>query len=141
MKYRTLLFLGMVAALIFAGCDTPDSRIRGNMDLFNRLSTADQDLIKQGKVAVGFTPEMVKLALGEPDQIYTRTDARGPSESWVYTTYGAEGGVVYYRGYYHRHYPGFYPYWTDYPRREVVAKFRVIFQEGKVAATEELTRR
>jgi len=138
---RYLLFLGSLLGLSFlVGCSTPQTRIRSNPELFNNLPAGDQELIKQGKVAVGFTAEMVKLAVGEPDRIYTRTDAAGKNEVWVYTSYSSRGGtMVYYSGFYHRHHPGMYPYWQDYNDREVLERYKVMFQGGKVAAIEEMS--
>ena len=138
---RYLLLLGCLLGLVLAaGCSTPQTRIRQNPELFNSLAPSDQELIKQGKVAVGFTPEMVKLAVGEPDRVYTRTDAKGKNESWVYTSYTSRGGtMVYYSGFYHRRHPGMYAYFTDYNDREVVERYRVMFRDGKVASIEEMS--
>jgi outer membrane protein assembly factor BamE (lipoprotein component of BamABCDE complex) len=134
---RHVLPLALALALL-PGCNTPQARIRNHPDLFYRLSPADQDLIKQGKVAVGFTPDMVKLAVGDPDRVLTRTTAAGTSETWVYTTYTSRGGtMVYYRGYYHRCHPGMYPYWLDYGDREEQERYRVTFRDGKVVEIEE----
>lgn len=138
---RYLLLLGCLLGLaVLAGCSTPQTRIRQNPELFNSLAPTDQDLIKQGKVAVGFTPEMVKLAVGEPNRVYMRTDAGGKNEAWVYTSYTSRGGtMVYYSGFYHRRHPGMYAYFADYSDREVVERYRVTFKDGKVAAIEEMT--
>ncbi len=138
---RYLLLLGCLLGLaVLAGCSTPQTRIRQNPELFNNLAPGDQELIKQGKVAVGFTPEMVKLAVGDPDRVYTRTDATGTNEAWVYTSYTSHGGtMVYYRGFYHRRHPGMYAYFADYNDREVVERYRVTFKEGKVSSVEEMS--
>ncbi len=138
---RSLILLGCLLGLsVLVGCSTPQTRIRSNPELFNGLAAQDQELIKQGKVAVGFTPEMVKLAVGEPDRVYTRTDVNGQNEAWVYTSYSSRGGtMVYYRGFYHRRHPGMYAYFSDYSDREVVERYRVTFKDGKVSAIEEMT--
>lgn len=138
---RILLLVGCLFGLFaLIGCSTPQTRIRNNPALFSSLSPGDQELIKEGKVAVGFTPEMVKLAVGEPDRIYTRTDANGKNESWVYTSYSSRGGtMLYYRGYYHRWHPGAYAFFTDYNDREVLERYRVTFKEGKVLSIEEMS--
>ena len=138
---RFLLLLGCSIGLAFlAGCSTPQTRIRNNPGLFSSLPPSDQELIQQGKVAVGFTAEMVKLAVGEPDRIYTRTEASGQSEAWVYTSYSSRGGaMIYYRGFYHRTHPGMYAYYADYNDREVVERYRVTFKEGKVASIDEMS--
>ena len=138
---RFLLLLGCSLGLAFlAGCNTPQTRIRSNLELFNSLAPSDQTLIQEGKVAVGFTPEMVKLAVGDPDRVYTRTEATGQSETWVYTSYSSRGGaMLYYRGFYHRRHPGQYAYWLDYNDREVLERYRVSFKDGKVASIDEMS--
>lgn len=85
----------------------PASRIRQNPELFAQLDPVEQDAVRRGEVAVGFTSDMVRLALGEPDRVETRTDIAG-SEIWNYTTYAG--------------------LWRD--------RFRVIFRNGIVTATE-----
>ncbi len=139
---KTILTLCITALLFLSGCNTPEARIKREPALFASLSPADQQLIREGKVAIGFTPEMVKLAVGEPDRVYTRTDANGTSESWSYTTYESTGGVFLYRGFYHRDYcygSPFYPYYTGFradSRRERET-FKVVFNAGRVATIEQ----
>lgn len=132
-----LLLLAVFAGLL-GGCSTPAYRIRENPESFAKLAPADQQLIREGKVAVGFTPEMVKLALGNPDRTFTRTDASGTSELWSYATYETESGVVLYRGLYHRYWcdPLYYPYYANYSGRRTHEYLRVVFTAGKVSAIE-----
>lgn len=130
------LALGMLA-----GCSTPEHRISQNPEAFSKLSANDQQLIREGKVAVGFSPEMVKLALGEPDKIYTRTDVNGMSEAWSYTTYETDEGVMLYRGFYHRYWcdPFYYPYYMNYSTRRDHEYLKVIFKDGAVSVIERQT--
>ncbi|HUJ42931.1 MAG TPA: hypothetical protein VLW52_04910 [Opitutaceae bacterium] len=130
----------VLAALCIAGCSTPESRIRKNPEVFARLTPAQQDMIRKGQVGIGFTEEMVQLALGEPDQIRTRTDANGVTEIWSYTTYEGPDGMILYRGWYHRYYywgDPLYPYYLSYPYRREHEHFRVTFRDGKVISVEE----
>ena len=145
MKPRHLIFLCAAgAALLAAGCSTPETRIRENPEVFNRLSPAEQDLIRQGKVAIGFDQEMVRLAVGEPDRIWSRTDTEGATESWSYNTYETLDGFPLYRGWYHRYYGGwgdpFYPYYLSYPARRDREVFKVVFKDGRVISIEEETK-
>ena len=136
--------------LVLAGCSTPESRIAKNPEIFNRLTQEEQNLIREGKVAIGFDQEMVRLAVGEPDRIWTRTDAEGSSESWSYTTYETADGFPLYRGFYHRYYGGwgrpwgyghaYYPYYLSYPSRRDREVFKVVFKEGRVISIEQETR-
>ncbi|RFC50819.1 MAG: hypothetical protein DUW69_000444 [Verrucomicrobia bacterium] len=139
---KTLLsVLTLVAGLaLLAGCSTPQSRINQNPAVFGRLTPEQQQLIKEGKVSLGFDAAMVKLALGDPDRIHERTDASGTSEVWSYVTYAGDDGLILYTGYYHRYYYGlsdpFYPYYLAYPTRHEHTHFRVVFRDGKVVLIE-----
>jgi outer membrane protein assembly factor BamE (lipoprotein component of BamABCDE complex) len=138
MKTLPQLILVFAGLVLCAGCSTPDRRIEKNPEAFNRCTPQQQELIKQGRIAVGFDQEMVRLALGDPDRITTRTDASGQSEVWHYVTFETDDGVLLYTGYYH-HFRGpvFYPYYLDYPSRREHDRFKVGFKDGKVVAIEE----
>jgi hypothetical protein len=143
MKTLSLL-ISCVALALLAGCSSPAKRIHQNPEAFNSLSPGDQQLIREGKVAIGFTPEMVRLALGDPDRVLTRTDANGVSESWSYTTYETDDGVMLYHGYYHRYwsspyYYPYYPYYGSYSGYRTREYFKVVFVGGRVASIESQT--
>jgi outer membrane protein assembly factor BamE (lipoprotein component of BamABCDE complex) len=135
MKTSRIFALASVAlcAALLAGCNTPESRIRNSPQVFDRLNPDEQALVKAGQIAVGFTPEAVKLALGDPDRIVTNTDATGQHDVWHYVTYEDYQGVVIYTGYYHRYrgwggpyFWGGAPYYNGYPAR-VHDRIRVVF--------------
>ena len=140
MKTPLAVILLAAGLALLAGCSTPESRINQNPAAFARLTPEQQQLIKEGKVAIGFDQTTVKLALGDPDRIRERTDANGTSEIWSYVTYEGDDGMLLYRGYYHRYYYGFgdpfYPYYLAYPTRHEHTHFRVVFREGKVVLIE-----
>ncbi len=126
MKTTRILPLAALAlcAVLLAGCDTPDSRIKSSPDVFARLNPDQQALVKNGQIAVGFDMEAVKLALGDPSHIVIRTTAAGQHQVWHYVTYEDYQGVVIYGGYWHRYRgwggPNFYmgaPYYNGYPAR------------------------
>ena len=138
MKTILKLFALAVGLAVFAGCNSPESRIKDNPQLFAQLSLEQQNLIKQGKVAVGFTPDMVRLALGDPDRVRVRTDAKGSREVWNYVTYESQDGVILYRGMYHRYWGGpYYPYYTSVTSYRVHNRLVVAFTNGRVAEIEE----
>jgi len=126
------------------GCATPEARIQKNPEVFARLTSAQQELIKKGQAGVGFDQEMVQLALGEPDRIVARTDAQGTTEIWSYMIYDSNDGVLLYRGYYHRYYAWgdpFYPYYLSHSARRTREQLKVVFDAtGKVASIEQQRR-
>lgn len=138
MKTILKLFVLTVGLAVLAGCASPESRIKQNPQLFAQLTPEQQNLIKQGKVAVGFTPDMVRLALGEPDRVRVRTDAKGSREIWNYVTYESQEGVILYRGMYHRYWGGaYYPYYANVTSYRVHNRVVVAFMNGQVAEVEE----
>jgi hypothetical protein len=48
------------------------------------LKRWEKNYIERGSVAVGFTPDMVYMALGRPSSIDTRDFAAGHAELWTY---------------------------------------------------------
>jgi hypothetical protein len=136
------LFLVGLMGLWLAGCATPDARIKKNQALFDSLPSEAQAQIREGQVALGFTPEMVKLAVGEPNRRAVRTDAQGRTEVWSYTRYEAADGFPIYTGYYHRYYPGYRYYGRGFytERTEAREYFRVEFVEGKVTLVQQNVR-
>jgi len=71
--------------LLLAGCvATPADRIAKNPELFAALPVADQDRIRLGQIELGFTPDMVRLALGDPDRHMVRRAVDGTAEIWFY---------------------------------------------------------
>jgi len=139
MKTLLPLLFALAGLVVLAGCSTPQTRIQKNPAAFDRCTPEQQEMIKRGKVGLGFDGEMVKLALGDPDRITTRTDASGTSEVWHYETYESYDGTILYTGYYHHFWgpPLYYPYYLDYPARKAVDHFRLSFKGGKVVSVEQ----
>lgn len=79
-RYSTTL----LAAAILAACSSPGSRINEQQSAFNAYPADVQQKIRAGDVAVGFTQEQVRLALGEPSRRYTQQTTTGESEVWAY---------------------------------------------------------
>ncbi|MDR1789142.1 MAG: hypothetical protein LBR12_02090 [Opitutaceae bacterium] len=140
MKRNLALLLCAAAALLLLGCSSVEQRIEANRELFNSLTPAQRDLIAAGRVAVGFTTDMVLLALGQPDKTWSRTDASGSGETWSYTTWETRGGVALYSGWWHRGWWQPYRgalYYLDFPDRRERDRVRVVFRDGKVVEIEE----
>ena len=140
------LALSMGGIGLLAACSTPEARIRRNAGYFGTLSPDQQQLIREGKIAIGFTPELVRLALGDPDRMAVRKDATGDGEAWSYTNYETLDGAPLYRGWYHR-YGGLrdplyrYSYYLNSPTRRERDVFRVVFRGGSVVLIEQDSQR
>lgn len=86
MKTPLLLCLALALAALGAGCrsSSPQSRIKKNAEAFNSYPAEVRTSIERGQIKVGFTPDQVRLALGAPDRVLTRTSETGSSEVWIY---------------------------------------------------------
>ena len=131
--------------LALAGCVSPEQRIQDNPQVFAKATPQQQALIKQGQVALDFTPDFVELAMGRPDRITERTDPGGTETIWHYTQRQDYG---YYPAYYD---PWWGPGWGWWGPRFVPVTYvpaasyerdrlRVVFREGKVRFIERVVK-
>jgi hypothetical protein len=137
----------LAASLGFlAGCQTVESRIKEKPEVFASVDKATQDKIKQGIIDLGYTEDMVYLALGAPDQKRESISADGRRVTWIYnayyTRYDGTAMVGYYRRVYYdpflRTYRLYYhPAFADTYRDEVEERIRIVFKDGKVAVIEQ----
>src|SRR5687768_8091252 len=58
-------FLAIVLLLFAAGCSTPASRISRHQEAFSEWPEAIQEKVRAGQIDLGFTPEQVRVALGD----------------------------------------------------------------------------
>lgn len=136
MHGRTLLMAFSVVLL--SGCATPATRIREHPGIYAKATLAQQSLISQGRIALGFSPALVKLALGNPQRITERTDEKGTEIIWHYLDYRSVAP--------YSNYP-YFPYccgavvapWPPVvvvpnPQRD---RLRVIFRHRRVVAIEQ----
>jgi len=79
----TLVIFSLLAV---SGCATPEARINRNPELFASFPPDVQEKIRLGQVDIGFTGDMVTMALGQPNRIYARQSATGVIEVWSYTS-------------------------------------------------------
>ncbi len=81
--------LVLLPLALLAACSSPESRIAGQRLAFEKYPAAVQQKIRAGQVDVGFTPDMVLLAYGEPDRKIARQTVAGQDEVWVYNRRGS----------------------------------------------------
>ena len=84
MNSLRLACLALPLAFLLAGCATPEKRIQQNREVFDSFPVAAQARIRGGQIDLGFTPEMVRIALGEPQRKTLRRSADGEVEIWSY---------------------------------------------------------
>lgn len=79
------LALGTLLAVCLSGCGTTqDHRIRVYPNDFRTLEEAEKAMIRSGRIARGFTPRMVYMALGTPDLTRTTLGPEGERVTWIY---------------------------------------------------------
>lgn len=134
-------------ALVLAGCSTVQSRIEEKSAVFNALPSETQSRIQQGLVDVGYTQDMVYIAMGKADRVMERATESGVETVWIYNNYyqqyegsafaGYRRTVYYdqrikaYRVYYE-------PIRTDFYSERTEEVARVVFKDGKVASIEQV---
>lgn len=148
MKNRTwFALLSLSVLLAFTGCQTVDTRINEKPAVFSSLDKTTQDMIKKGIIGIGYTEDMVYLALGSPDQIRESVTANSRTLLWIYNTYTTHYDTAYmggyygypYRPYYRPYYGYYYPLYMGggtYTEKE--ERIRVTFDGGKVTAIDQM---
>jgi hypothetical protein len=146
MKTKLSFFVAALAGVFLAGCSTVESRIKENPAAFASLDPQTQAEIRKGGVRVGFTTEMVYIALGRPDERSERVTAEGREEVWIYTTtyeeYAGTAHVGYRRVYVRDPKTGaaavfLEPVYGDVYQDRTEERIRIIFRDGHVTAIEQ----
>lgn len=84
------LFALTCLALLLGGCSTIPSRIEEKSTAFAALDADTQNKIRRGQVEVGYSPDLVYIALGTPDERLSKTSTSGTTETWIYNSYRQE---------------------------------------------------
>lgn len=135
---KTLPVIVGLMLVLLAGCATPDARIKRAPEVFARLTAEQQALVREGKVGIGFDADAVRLAVGDPDRRWTRTDAAGTSEVWSYVAYETDLGQPLFSGWYHGYAVAPSAYYMNAPSRREREYFKVIFgPDGRVSSVEQ----
>jgi hypothetical protein len=80
-----LCVIASLLALALACASTPASRIKEDQALFDSFPAAARSKIREGKIELGYDQDMVRLALGEPDDTSTEIGENGETLMWGYT--------------------------------------------------------
>ncbi|MCH8474459.1 MAG: hypothetical protein LAT55_04440 [Opitutales bacterium] len=131
-KIKHLPFLCLCAFVVFAllaGCaSTPEQRVAENELYFSSLSEEEQNKILNGEIALGFSTEMVRLALGNPDQVQRRVTMEETETHWIYLgsflvvdSYQVRDFARFSRTYHRRQ--------VDRTRQQFYEKMRLVFRD------------
>jgi hypothetical protein len=140
MRRFPLFALAALVALLTACTSTPEARIAKSQALFDGFAPAVQQKIRAGQVDLGFTPDMVRLALGEPSRVFTRQTEGGATELWVYNDNGPRFSIGVGVGSFGRHSASSLGVSTSTGGYDPDEKMRVEFRDGRVTAVEYLRR-
>ncbi len=83
-----LIPLAVLFGLSAFGCSTVNSRVASAPAIMQASPEEVRRQIQAGEVAVGFTRDQVRLALGDPNGVTNRVSARGEEEVWNYQRRG-----------------------------------------------------
>jgi len=146
MKIRFVTFSLITALAFFTGCETVNDRIKEKPAAFAGADAATQDKIKQGIIDLGFSEDLVYVALGKPDQKRESVSPTGKSVTWIYNTYYQRYDGDRFAGYHRRVYFDPYlktyrvyyrPVYAEVYTEETEERIRIVFKEGKVAVIEQ----
>jgi hypothetical protein len=133
---RPLLALAFLALVLAAGCSSVSSRISKNRAEYESWPMEVREKVAAGQVDLGFTPDQVRMALGDPERVATRTTADGQSEAWIYRKAAPRIGIGFGVGSYSRNSAvGIGVNSGGWPLRPDESK-RVVFEGGRVSAVE-----
>jgi hypothetical protein len=83
-RFRRLAALFVGASIALMACSTTGSRIRSQQELFDSYPAEVQQNIRKGEIDVGYSQEMVEMALGKPDRKVEMQTEDGITEVWTY---------------------------------------------------------
>jgi hypothetical protein len=131
------LALCLASTALLAACSsTPEQRIAKNSAAFDTYPPQIRQKIRAGQVDLGFTPEMVRLALGEPTRQFHRQTETGVVELWVYHDNGPRFSFGVGFGSYGRHSASSVGVSTSTGGYDPEEKMRVEFRDGRVTAVD-----
>jgi len=135
-----------LAIVLLTGCSTINSRIQRNAALFDSLPAETQEKIRRGIVEVGYTPDMVYIAMGAPHEKRTNQSAKGERMTWIYNTYFHDWVGRVFTGYRRvvvydpktkRRYIFVEPVYENVYRDRKEERIRIEFRDGVVSAIEQ----
>lgn len=141
MQWRKVCWRAAAALLLFlAGCRTVEDRIKENAEVFAAFDPEVQEAIREERIEVGFTREMVAIAWGPPDVKRVRRAEAGDREIWTYLDrrsafagrrFAGFEPVFYFDPKSKTHRTVYEPIYVDVYQTVETERDRVEFQDGK----------
>jgi hypothetical protein len=145
---KTPFFAVLIGAVaLLAGCSTVQSRIEEKQHVYNTLDPQTQSKIREGVIDIGYTPDMVYMAMGQPDERRTKVTSDGEEMTWIYSQYWQqyEGSrlagyrrVVFYDPAVRAYRVYLQPVHADIYSEREEERTRVVFKDGRVSSIEQL---
>ena len=133
---RHSALLSVLSLVLLAACASPESRIKDRPDAYSKLTPVQQEQVRRGDISIDMPDYGVELALGKPDSITERVEAKGTVRVWHYKKQDSSTTSIDYVGFYNPYfYPGFAPVIVNNTRPEG-DRIRVSFNNEKVVAIE-----
>jgi hypothetical protein len=137
--------VAILCAAGLTGCSTFNSRAQEKAATYNALTPQTQQRLEKGKIHIGDTPDMVFIALDNPDAKREITTSNGAESVWIYKTYWEDytdtGWAGWHRFYGPRMGDAFAFYHERVPlalsRTRVADVIRITFKEGKVISVDQ----
>ncbi len=97
--------MGILAlAVIWAGCDSTEYRIKKHPDRFAALSAEEQTAVENKTLDIGHSPDVVYFIMGEPDKKKRQFKDGKDKEVWIYTRIYTQSEGTHLAGYERRIY-------------------------------------
>jgi len=92
-RLTSLAFAAAALILMVSGCGTDGiaNRIQEKSAVFAALPPEQQQDIRKGYVQIGYTAEMVYMALGQPSKVKVKDTTQGKVGVWIYHNFYPEG--------------------------------------------------
>ena len=140
-KYFILTLL-----LLLPACSTVDTRIKEHESYFASLPAQTQQRLREQRITVGDSKDMVYIAMGHPDMQQSRIDSTGVTgDVWSYLgVYYTKDSVWYYP--HHRRRKSDHPFGDHYHGPETIdvqheyEAIRIEFEKDKIKAIDQTRR-
>ncbi len=139
--------LAVFLLLVLSACasvqELRTQRISENQELFDSYPAEVRSKILRGEIEVGFTSDMVRMAWGPADEVFSRTMKHRRTTVWEYTRLRRYPDMdwlhvpMFYFDSSGRRSIGFHTVWVDRSYHESVPVARVEFVGERVTAFEE----